>query len=399
MSWTKSKIGDILTLKRGYDLPKASRTLGEIPVVSSAGVTDYHNKVKKSGQGVITGRYGTLGKVFYVEGNYWPLNTTLYIKDFKGNDPKFIYYFLKTLRLERFNGAAAVPGLDRNILHKIEVSYTKDINIQKKIASILTAYDDLIENNNQRIKLLEEMAEEIYKEWFVRLRFPGFETTKFFDKAGNEVPHGTTGALPEGWEKRKREDVFDKIVLGGTPSRSNEKFWTEGSIPWIKSGKLNDKFILEGSEYITESALNKSATELLPKSSVLIAITGAIIIGFSEIELCANQSVIGIYKGLISQSYLFLDQLYNQHYYEDRMTGSAQQHINKEVVNNYKIIVPSQNIDEKFDKLISPMFKEIGLLKKKNKVIQETRDLLLPRLISGKLSVKNIEIEQNLMNV
>jgi type I restriction enzyme S subunit len=202
MTWVRTKIGDVITLQRGHDLPSSIRIPGDIPVISSSGITDYHNASKARGEGVVTGRYGTLGQVFYVNGRYWPLNTTLYVKDFKGNDPKFIYYFLQTLGLERFNGAAAVPGLDRNVIHRIDVQFNFHVPIQKKIASILSAYDELIENNTQRIGLLEEMAEEIYKEWFVRMRFPGHEQCRWYDKEGNEVEKGTDGGLPEGWTRQ-----------------------------------------------------------------------------------------------------------------------------------------------------------------------------------------------------
>ena len=108
--WKPYKLGDIITLKRGYDLPDRLRVKGNFPVVSSSGISDFHFHYKIKGPCVVTGRYGTLGLIHYVENECWPLNTTLYVKDFKGNDPRFIYYFLQTLHLEEFNGAAAVPG-------------------------------------------------------------------------------------------------------------------------------------------------------------------------------------------------------------------------------------------------------------------------------------------------
>ena len=116
--WKEYNLGDVINLKRGYDLPNQNRTPGEIPIFSSSGITDYHIIAMRDGPGVITGRYGTIGKVFYSENPYWPLNTTLYVQDFKGNNPKFIFYFLQGLDYEKYSDKSAVPGINRNEIHK-----------------------------------------------------------------------------------------------------------------------------------------------------------------------------------------------------------------------------------------------------------------------------------------
>jgi len=172
MKWQACRLGDVLTLKRGHDLPSGARADGDIPVVSSSGITGYHNEAKATAPGVVTGRYGTLGEVFYLEKDYWPLNTALYVVDFKNTDPRFAAYFLKNALCDYQSDKAAVPGVDRNVLHEMEVR-VPDRMAQSRIASILSAYDDLIENNTRRIALLEQSARLLYEEWFVRLRFPG----------------------------------------------------------------------------------------------------------------------------------------------------------------------------------------------------------------------------------
>lgn len=384
------RLGDLITLQRGFDITEKEQNIGTVPVISSGGIFSYHNKFKVKGPGVVIGRKGTLGKVFYTSENYWPHDTSLWVKNFKGNDPKFIFYLLKILRLEKFDAGAANPSLNRNHVHSLKLSVPEK-KYRSKIATILSDYDELIENNNQRIKLLEEMTEEIYKEWFVRMRFPGYETKKYFNKDGDEVFFNVTDSLPEGWQFVKLAEEFKKIVLGGTPSRSIAKYWKDGTIDWIQSGKLNDLRIITGSEKITKEAVENSATEIMPPKTVLIAITGAIIVGFSEINLCANQSVVGIYGSEdLSQEYLFLEQKHNQFYYISKMTGSAQQHINKDVVQSYTIVKPDSEVIKLFDKIIKPMFEEVKILLDKNLLLQQTRDLLLPRLISGKLSVEHL---------
>ncbi len=136
--WERKTLGDIITLKRGYDLPDAKRVPGSVPIISSSGVTGFHNHPKSVGPGVITGRYGTLGKVYYVEQNYWPLNTALYVEDFKGAHPLMILYFLRFLLEGITTEKAAVPGLDRNVLHARTVIWPA-IKLQSDFVEVVSA--------------------------------------------------------------------------------------------------------------------------------------------------------------------------------------------------------------------------------------------------------------------
>jgi len=187
---TTVQLGDFLTLKRGYDLPERARVPGDVPIVPSSGITGTHREPKVDGPGVVTGRYGTLGEVFYLDQPFWPLNTALYVQDFKGNHRRFVSYFLKWILNGTQSAKAAVPGVNRNDLHALKVAVPDAPEQQSAIAAILCAYDDLIENNRRRIQLLEQAARMLYKEWFVHLRFPGHEHTKII------------GGVPEGWEKK-----------------------------------------------------------------------------------------------------------------------------------------------------------------------------------------------------
>ena len=137
-----------MILQRGFDITKKEQTDGIYPVVSSSGVTSYHNKFMAIGPGVVIGRKGTLGSAFYIETDYWPHDTTLWVKDFKGSDPKFIYYFLKTLRLERLDSGSSNPTLNRNFVHELDANMPEP-NAQKKIAAVLSALDAKINCNNR----------------------------------------------------------------------------------------------------------------------------------------------------------------------------------------------------------------------------------------------------------
>ena len=153
--WKLKTLGCVATLQRGFDLPSSDRIDGFYPIISSGGISGYHNEAKVKGPGVVTGRYGSIGVVFFVESDFWPLNTTLWIKDFHGNYEKFIYYLLSSLNFKKFSDKTGVPGVNRNDLHKIKV-HLPSVNIQKKIVSILSTWDQAIEETEHLIAAKEK---------------------------------------------------------------------------------------------------------------------------------------------------------------------------------------------------------------------------------------------------
>jgi type I restriction enzyme S subunit len=164
--WREMTLGEAIELKRGYDLPSRERRDGPFPIVSSSGISGRHAEPKANAPGVVIGRYGTLGQVHYITQDYWPLNTALYVRDFKGNDPRFISYFLRTLDFAAFSDKAAVPGLNRNDLHTAQVILPPRDD-QRTIAHILGTLDDKIELNRRMSETLEAMARALFKSWFV----------------------------------------------------------------------------------------------------------------------------------------------------------------------------------------------------------------------------------------
>jgi type I restriction enzyme S subunit len=187
MSWRQVQFRDFVTLQRGFDLPETVMQDGDVPVLGSNCVIGFHNEAKVQPPGVITGRSGTLGEVQFVNEPYWPHNTALWVRDFKGNLPRFVYYKLQTLQLDKFSSGASVPTLNRNNLDNIPVKLPSNYE-QERIADVLSAHDELIENNRRRMRLLEEAARLLYREWFVRFRFPATSTPAFSTasrKAGN----------------------------------------------------------------------------------------------------------------------------------------------------------------------------------------------------------------------
>lgn len=252
--------------------------------------------------------------------------------------------------------------------------------IQKKIASILSAYDELIENNNQRIKLLEEMAEEIHKEWFVRLRFPGHEHTPIYD------------GVPEGWEKKRIKD-YGKIVTGKTPSKEvAENF--DGPIPFIKTPDFEKGlFFLKTEETLSVKGADSQKSQYIPKDSISVSCIGTVgKVGISTSSSQTNQQINTIIlKHLYSREYLYFSLVRLKPVIESyAATGATMANLSKGKFTDLKLEYPISNLLQKFHKLAFPMFEEIKTLSEKNQVLKETRDLLLPRLISGKLSVEHL---------
>lgn len=229
------------------------------------------------------------------------------------------------------------------------------------------------------------MARALYREWFVYFRFPGYESVP-------RVP-SPMGEIPQGWEVKRLGDCF-RTVLGGTPSRTTPEYWEGGTIPWINSGKVNDLRITEASELITPLALEKSAAKLMPKLTTVLAITGATLgqVSFLEIATTANQSVVGIVDptGRFSE-WVYLTIRDRIQGIINHASGGAQQHINKEIVNDVQIALPPDSLASDFRCLVAPMFREIATLLFQTQNLRCTRDLLLPRLLSGQIDVEAID--------
>lgn len=334
---------------------------------------------------------GTLGSVYVVK-----LGDRFYFKDgnltwfrhFKGLDSQFLYYWIGSpqgkAELQKCTIGSSQSAFTIVLLKGMEIELPP-LPVQQRIAGILSAYDELIENSQRRIRILEAMARALYREWFVQFRFPGHENHP------RVAP--PLGEIPQGWEVKKLGAVF-QTVLGGTPSRAKAEYWLNGTIAWINSGKVNDLRIIEPSELITERALKKSAAKLMPKGTTVLAITGATLgqVSYLEIETTANQSVVGIIdpSGGMSE-WIYLSICERIEGIIKHASGGAQQHINKEVVNDVLLTLPGAGLATRFKAIVEPMFKEIAALQFQVHNLRRTRDLLLPRLLSGQVTLDRVE--------
>jgi len=357
------KLADFISLKRGHDLPESQRLPGEIPVVSSAGITGFHNEAKCEGPGVVTGRYGTLGELHYIEGSYWPLNTTLYVDDFKGNDPRFVYYFLQTLDLAQFNGAGAVPGLNRNALAMIDVAVPKPDD-QKVIAEQLTSFDLLADNLTQQIKILEDAARLIYTEWFIR----------------QTLPHSTN------WTPATLEEI-----VGINPKTPIETGKVAPFVPMTALSQTN--MVIEGVELraLGGGAKFQNGDTLLARITPCLenGKTGFVQFLDDENPVASGSTEFIVLRSRRVNPYWVYCLSRTEHFREfaiRSMSGAdGRQRVSTESLAQYPVTIPPAEVLEDFEKTVGPMFEQIHTLTQQIAQLRQARDLLLPRLISGQL--------------
>lgn len=295
-------------------------------------------------------------------------------------DPRFVYYFFRlpgtVTSLINHVLTSGVPHINLGILKKFKITLP-GLEVQRNIAGILSAYDDLIENNKRRMVLLEEAARQLYREWFVRLRFPGHEHTPITD------------GVPEGWARGCLSDFYN-TASGGTPSRTNPDFFT-GDILWVKTQELLNGFVSDTEEKITEDALKKSAAVLFPERTVLVAMYGATIgqLGITACPASSNQACCAITprdkRASFVHAFLFFRE--NKEKLVGLSMGAAQKNINQQVIRSFPMLMPPRHLMELFNEVLMPAFDLWLNLQLQNQKLRAARDLLLPRLMSGEIAV------------
>lgn len=280
--WQCKAIEKVAPLQRGFDLPTQNLVEGIYPVIYSNGILQHHDKYKCEAPGLITGRSGTIGKFTYIDsGFYWPHNTSLWVTDFCGNCPKFIYYLYQTVHIEQFSTGSGVPTLNRNDVHRYKTSVPTAIVEQEKIAKFLSILDERIVTQNKIIEKLQSLIKGLVDELMtVLLKGKLYPFSSFYIKAGE----------------------------GGTPTTSVVEYYTEGTIPFIKIEDLSCKYLTNNKDFITELGMQKSSAWLIPSKSVIYS-NGATIgaISINEYPVCTKQGILGIVPNTnINVEYLYL---------------------------------------------------------------------------------------------
>lgn len=377
------RLGDILNFKRGYDLPSYNRVDGPYPIISSSGISGYHSDYKKEGEGLVTGRTGTLGEVYYIDGKYWPHNTSLYVTDFKGNYPKYLYFLLKCLGNLQTADKSTVPGVNRNDLHEIIVPYLNPI-YQRPIADFLFNIEKKIELNNRINAELEAMAKIIYDYWFVQFDFPVSPLGEMSAKGGQRG-YKTSGGkmiwndelkreIPEGWEVKQLCTVAS-ITTGKLDSNAET---VNGMYP----------FFTCAAEPI------RTDTFSFNENAILIAGNNASgnfhINRYSGKFNAYQRTYIVTAKEKFNLEYLYQVLKIATKDFKQRGNGSQTKFLTIGMLNEIKVFDESSLI-EKYNDIVSPLYERQVLLKSENQQLTELRDWLLPMLMNGQVKVKEAE--------
>lgn len=380
-----------MNFKRGYDLPESTRRIGPFPVISSAGISGYHDEYKVAGEGVVTGRYGTLGEMHYYNGKYWPHNTALYVTDFKGNLPKYVYYLLSCLGRMDTGDKSTVPGVNRNDLHELKIPVIKDKEAQKNIAAVLSILDAKIDLNNRINAELEALAKTIYDYWFVQFDFPDAKGRPYKTSGGKMVWNETLRReIPAGWGAGSLDDL-GQIVGGSTPSTANPEHFGKDLIPWITpkdlSNNKGNKFIARGETDVSEAGKRSASLTLYPAGTVLMSSRAPV--GYLAIALNPVTTNQGFKSFVPSKGYgtSFV------YYTVERSlptiiqyaSGSTFVEISSGVLKSVRAVLPSKAVVDAFCRQIEHIVQRQQIAELENMELTQLRDWLLPLLMNGQV--------------
>jgi type I restriction enzyme S subunit len=420
-------IGEQLTLQRGFDITKKQQRPGNVPVVSSGGISSFHDEAMVKGPGVVLGRKGSIGTVFYINEDFWPHDTSLWIKDFKGNNARFVYYFFSSIAnaLKKMDVGAANPALNRNHVHPLPIKWTSREN-QDNIVKMLSSLDDKIELNRQINQTLEEMAQAIFKSWFVDFepvkakieakangqnperaamcairgktdaeldQLPPDQFAQLRATAAlfpDELTDSELGLIPAGWEALPLSQMV-QLTGGGTPKRSNSEYW-DGEIPWFSvqdAPAEGDVFVVDTHEKITQLGLDKSSTKLLPIGTTIISARGTVgRLALTGVEMAMNQSCYGV-LGMngIGRYFNFFNLQRAVGLLQQNTHGAVFDTITQQTFETVKCIKPTNLILSGFEMIISPLMATTHNNLHQRTTLTHLRNTLLPKLLSGEISI------------
>ena len=377
------KLGECLELQRGYDLTSSQMQVGEVAVVGSNGIIGYHNAERGNSPCITVGRSGSVGKVHYYEQPTWAHNTALFVKDFKGNNPKYLYYLLKNLHLDKIfeRGSSVIPSLDRKLVHSLVVPFHKNINDQRKIVAVLSALDRKIELNKQINDNLEAMAKQLYDYWFVQFDFPNEEGKPYKSSGGAMVwNEKLKREIPEEWNVA---NIFDELsVQYGFPF-STELFTEEPTnIPIVRIRDILENSV---SAYSEEEVDEKYK---LQKQDLVIGMDGNFHMNYwnDNVSYLNQRSVRLRTKSKSTVS--IMQAKYDIAPYikakELRSKGSTVGHLSdKDLKELFILVSPNADFRNKFDSILAK------IIENRCEMIELTkqRDELLPLLMNGQATV------------
>ncbi|MES9695037.1 restriction endonuclease subunit S [Bacillus toyonensis] len=393
-NWRRLSWGDISTLEYGKRLIGYKGKTEGYPVFGTNGQVGYTDKPLVNSSGVIIGRKGAYRGVKYTEKPFYVIDTAFYLKpkDYTQLDLKWSYYSLLTTDINRIDSGSAIPSTSRDDFYNLEVNLPP-LDEQKRIANFLSNLDRKIDLNNKMNKKLEEMAQAIFKQWFVDFEFPN-EGGKPYKSSGGKMVESELGMIPDGWKVGCIGDYVK--VKSGYAFKS--EWWEESGIPVIKIKDIeNNTLNINDMSYVSPEKKVVAKDFLVQGGDLVIAMTGATIGKFGIVPRLAdtmlvNQRVgkfflgdkpvnkLGFIYCLLKQQSIY-DELVN------RGSGSAQPNISPTGIETIKIILPSFQVLEEFNNAVKVFFEKITEDKYQNDKLRNIRDILLPKLMEGEILV------------
>ena len=362
---SECRLGDIVTFQRGFDITKKEQVPGAYPVVSSSGIKSYHNMHKVRSPGVVVGRKGTLGTVFYLNTDFWPHDTTLWVRNFHGNYPLFVFYFLKEFHFEQYDVGSSNPTLNRNHIHLLP-STIPPLPEQKAIASVLSSLDDKIDLLHRQNKTLEAMAETLFRQWFVV-------------------------EAQEDWEEGITKDLIE--ILSGFPFKSSS-FVENGKYRLITIKGVQDGYLDKtNAARINDIPSRMPNYCLLQNRDILLSLTGNVgrCCLVDSNDLLLNQRVAKLQPKNNRDwafTYILFRQIGMKKALEDLAKGTAQANLSPIELADMQLQIPSEYLIGKFSEEVTPLLGKVMSNKSQIHTLEKLRDTLLPKLMGGEVRVE-----------
>lgn len=386
----KVKLGDLVEFQRGYDLPKNKIQSGKYPVITSNGILGYHNEYK-SGPSVVIGRSGTTGNPQLINKKFWAHNTTLFIKDFKGNDIKYIYYLLLNTDINKMKSGSNIPTLNRNHLHPISINATTDKILQRRIANTLSNIDNKIELNNKINDEFEAMAKIIYDYWFLQFEFPNEEGKPYKSSGGKMVwNEELKREIPEGWEVKTLYDIADYI--NGLACQKYRPINKDNILPVIKIVEMHNG-ITSNTEYVRDDIPLKN---IIDTGDILFSWSASLEVTLWKGKKAGlNQHIFKVVPKFYPKYYIYMQlSAYIINFIkiaETRKTTMG--HITIDHLKQSKILLPNIKLAKTYDIFVKDLFEKILLNNIENQELTSLRDFLLPLLMNGQVGFKEDKAE------
>ena len=384
----KIKLGDVIDFKNGKSIKKSD---GNIPIYGGNGILGYTDKSNFS-HTIVVGRVGAYCGSIHVEENLcWVSDNAIAGIPKEGQDLTYLYYVLKSLNLNSKQIGSSQPLITQSMLKDMVVDVEIDNEKQKRIAKSILIIDQKIQINNQINQELEAMAKTLYDYWFVQFDFPDQNGNPYKSSGGKMVYNPELKReIPEGWVVEKIEDIA-QTGSGGTPKSTNSSYYTDGEVPWINSGELSQTVITSTSNFITEEGLKNSNAKLFPSGTILVAMYGATAgkVSFLSFEASTNQAICAIMLSDVRMRYYLknvIEDLYQ--YLVNLSTGSARDNLSQDMIKNIKVVIPSNEILDRYYHFSNNIIKELTKKQQENEQLTQLRDWLLPMLMNGQVKVE-----------